>query len=74
MDPTTWVLDRIVDHFSGGGMARAGAVRALAEVIGAMEGRTSLVFGMVLSAIDMTRAPEILALARDAIASWGPEP
>ena len=72
MDPTTWVLDRIVDHFPGGGMTREGALRTLDEVIRALEGRsTGLVFGMVTSAIDMGRAPQIIALARDAIASWG---
>ena len=72
MDPTTWVLDRLIEYFPEGGMSRAWAVPALEEVIGTLEGRASgLVFGMVTSALDGNRIPQILALARDAIRSWG---
>jgi len=72
MDPTTWVLDQIVGLFPGGGYDRGAAVRSLEGVIATLEGRSGgLVFGMVLSALDMARAPQIIALARDAIAAWG---
>jgi hypothetical protein len=72
MDPTTWVLDQIVGLFPGGGYNRGAAVPSLQGVIDTLEGRSGgLVFGMVLSALDMARAPQIIALARDAIAAWG---
>ncbi len=72
MDPTTWVLDHIVDLFLEGGLTRARAVERLEGAIAALEGRSNgLVFGMVTSVIDRDRIPQILALARDAIRSWG---
>ncbi len=70
MDPTTWVLDHIVEYFPEGGFPREAAVAGLAHAIAALEGKTNgLVFGMVTSAIDRDRA-KILALARDALAAW----
>jgi hypothetical protein len=72
MDPTTWVLDRIVEQYPETGIHRDVAVPSLKSLIATLEGRTGgLVFGMVADVVDGGRRAEIIALARDALAAWG---
>ena len=72
VDPTAWVLDRIIDNFKSADNVRNRSIAALEEVVQTVNGTSpdGLLFGMVSSLIDKAKSQQIISLAEDAISSW----
>ena len=72
-DQTEWVLDRIVELYPNAksGFEPRMAIQSITEAIAALEEGRSL-FGLAHSALDASKAEQMLTLLRDALAAWRP--
>jgi hypothetical protein len=70
-DQTEWVLDRIVELYPNAksGFEPRMAIQSITEAISALqEGRSP--FGLAHSALDASKAEQMLGLLREALAAW----